>query len=253
MKKRNVILAMTVAVSSLFMTACDTVSELATTVLNSSSPLTESEVGQGLKRALEVGAGTAVGDLSSPNDFLSNAAYKILLPKEAQIITDNKDNPLLKAVGVSKMIDDVEQSMNAAAANAVTKAKPIFVKAITGMSIQDAFGILRGGDNAATNYLRKTTYQSLYNAFKPEISKSLGKPLYQGMSANNAWGSLTGAYNKVATYVPNWQAVNTSLDDYVTNKALDALFKEVQKEEANIRKNPAARVDALLQRVFGSK
>ncbi len=248
--KKSLFLAVAIAMS-LWITACDTVSQMATTVLESNSPLTEGEVSKGLKRALEVGADKAVGGLSNTNAFWTNAAYKILLPQEAKIITDNKDNPLLKAVGISKMIDDVEHSMNAAAANAVTKAKPIFVKAITNMSIQDAFAILNGQENAATEYLRRTTYQSLYNTFKPEITKSLGKPLYQGMSANTTWNTLTSSYNKVATYVPNWNTVNSNLDDYVTTKALDALFTEIQKEEANIRKNPAARIDSLLKRVFG--
>lgn len=238
---------------SLYLTACDTVSQIATTVLEANIPLTEGEVSNGLKRALEVGTGSAVGGLSNPSGFLNNQAYKILLPKEAKVIVDNKDNPLLKAVGISDMINDVEHSMNTAAANAVTKAKPIFIKAITSMSIQDAFGILNGADNAATDYLKRTTYQSLYDAFKPEVNKALGKPLYQNMSANKAWGDLITAYNQVAAYVPKWQKVNSNLNDYVCRKALDALFMEVEKEEANIRQNPSARIDDLLKKVFGNK
>jgi hypothetical protein len=238
--------------SSIILSSCDVATQLVDDYNNSqSSALTESEVIKGLKRALDLGAETAVKDLSKNNAFYSNAAYKILLPEEAKIITDNKDNPLLQAIGVDKMISDVEKSMNKAAEKAVIKAKPIFINAITNMSIQDGFSILNGSDNAATAYLRRTTYQQLYNSFKPEVSKTLRQPLYQGISTQKAWGTLTSGYNSVAAFVPSWNSVNTNLDDYVTKKALDALFIEVEKEEKKIRKNPAARVEEILRRVFG--
>ncbi len=233
--------------------SCDVMQQVANDVMTQNTPLSSSEVSKGLKKALEIGTDKAVNGLHNPNSFLTNMAYKIYLPKEAKIITENKDNQLLKAIGVSKMINDVEQSMNMAAANAVNAAKPIFINAITNMSISDAFGILKGGDNAATDFLYKTTYQSLYNSFKPQIAKSLNKKLYQGISANNAWTTLTSSYNKVANYVPGWNSVNTELDDYVTKKALTALFSEIKKEEANIRKNPSARVTSLLKRVFANQ
>lgn len=242
-------------VSVFILNSCDVALQLAEEFENAgnsgTNPLTQSEVTKGLKRALNIGAGAAVSDLSTTNAFYSNAAYKILLPKEAKVITDNRNNPLLQAIGIDKLISDVEKSMNKAAEKAVIKAKPIFISAITNMTIQDAFGILRGGDYAATNYLRKTTYQKLYTAFKPEVSKTLEQPLYQGISTQKTWSSLTGGYNKVARYVPNWNSVNTSLDDYITTKALEALFLEVQKEEQKIRKDPAARVEEILRRVFG--
>ena len=237
---------------SLVLNSCDVATQLVDDYnSSSSSALTESEVIKGLKRALDLGAETAVKDLSKNNAFYSNSAYKILLPKEAKIITDNKDNPLLQAIGVDKMINDVEKSMNKAAEKAVIKAKPIFMNAITNMSIQDGFSILNGSDNAATSYLRRTTYQQLYNSFKPEVSKTLKQPLYQGISTQKAWGTLTNGYNGVAAFVPSWNSVNTNLDDYVTEKALDALFLEVEKEEKKIRKDPAARVEEILRRVFG--
>lgn len=237
-----------------FLNSCDVAQQVMTDYENSNSgstALTESEVVKGLKRALSIGAETAVKDLGITNAFYGNAAYKILLPKEAQAITQHKDNPMLKAVGIDKLITDAEKSMNKAAEKAVIKAKPIFVNAITNMSIQDAFGILNGGDTAATNYLRKKTYQQLYTQFKPEVGTTLNQPIYQGVSTQKSWNELTGAYNQVAQFVPAWNAVNTDLEDYVTQKALSALFDEVKKEEAKIRKDPAARIDAILKRVFG--
>ncbi len=238
---------------SLITSSCDVAQQIADDYASSTSStaLTESEVIKGLKRALSIGAETAVADLSKNNAFYNDAAYKILLPEEAKIITDNRNNPLLQAIGVDKMITDVEKSMNIAAEKAVIKAKPIFINAITNMSIQDGFSILQGNDIAATTYLRRTTYQQLYDSFKPEVSKTLMQPLYQGISTQKAWGSLTKGYNNVAVFVPSWNSVNTDLDDYVTKKALNSLFLEVEKEEKKIRKDPAARVEEILRRVFG--
>ena len=235
------------------MSSCDVAQQVMKDYENStqtSSGPSEFEVTRGLKRALQIGAENAVKDLGVTNAFYSNMDYKILLPPEAQAITQHKDNPLLQAVGIDKLITDAEKSMNKAAERAVIKAKPIFVNAITKMSIQDAFGILNGGDTAASNYLRRKTYQQLYNQFKPEVSKTLNQPIYNGISTQKSWTELTGAYNQVARFVPSWNSVNTQLDDYVTQKALKALFEEVKKEESKIRKNPAARVEEILRKVF---
>ncbi len=233
--------------------SCDVATQIMTDYENSptTSEPTEGEVVSGLKRALQIGAETAVSDLGVTDAFYKNAAYKILLPKEAQAIVQHKDNPLLQAAGIDKLINDAEKSMNRAAEKAVIKAKPIFVDAITTMSIQDAFGILSEGDTAATHYLRNKTYQQLYEAFKPEVSKTLNQPLYQGISTQKSWEQLTSAYNQVAMFIPDWNQINTSLDDYVTEKALNALFEEVKKEESKIRKDPAARVEEILRKVFG--
>jgi hypothetical protein len=235
--------------------SCDVTTQLLTDLSKSQSvnPLSQQEVTNGLKRALSLGAENAVSGLSATNGFLKSPTYKILLPKEADFITKNKDNALLQAVGIDKLIDNVEISMNLAAEKAVIKAKPIFINAITNMSIQDAFGLLRGGDTAATHFLRVTTYQQLYAAFKPEVSSALNQPVLNGLSTQKTWSNLTTAYNGVAKIVPGWNSVNSQLDDYVTTKAMNALFEQVKKEEKSIRDNPAARVDDLLKRVFGTK
>jgi len=248
--KFYLILSMIVVLNS-----CDVLNQIAADIdVNAAqtSALTESEVVRGLKRALDIGTETAVSGLAVDNAFYGNAIYKILLPPEAKIITDNKDNSLLKAVGIDKLISDVELNMNKAAEKAMIKAKPIFIDAIKNMSIQDAFGILKGGDTAASNYLRIKTYNNLFNQFKPEVSKILNQPLVHGISTEVAWDNLTTAYNGVTVFMPSWNKINTKLDDYVTTKALTALFEEVKKEETKIRKDPAARVEDILRKVFGS-
>ncbi len=247
-----------IAIAVIFtLTSCDTLLQIAndiesTNQSTTTNPLSNTEVVQGLKRALSLGAENAVSDLSVTNAFLNSDTYKILLPPEAKIITDNKDNPLLTAIGITDMINNVEKSMNLAAEKAVIQAKPIFINAIANMSIEDAFGILNGGDTAATHFLRKTTYAALHSQFKPEVSKVLDQPVFQGISTNKAWNNLTSGYNGVATYVPKWDKINTKLDNYVTDKALFALFEQVKIEESKIRKDPMARVEDILKRVFGS-
>jgi hypothetical protein len=213
-------------------------------------PLTEQEVVKGLKEALRVSTDTAVSIVSVVNGYYGDKLLKIGLPPEAGLIMEHKDHPLLKAAGVSQMIDDVILRMNRSAENAAKSATPIFVNAITSMTIKDAFDILNGSDSAATNYFRKKTYNQLKNSFKPQIKNSLDKKLVGNISTNSAWSTLTGAYNDVAMFT-GWEKINTELDEYVTRKALDGLFIKVKEEEKQIRKNPAARVTDILERVFG--
>ena len=112
------------------------------------------------------------------------------------------------------------------------------------MLIQDAANILMGADNAATNYLNKTTNQQLYDKFKPKIVASLEK-----IGANTLWKKAADTYNAV----PLVTKVNSDLGDYVTKKALDGLFGKIAEEEKNIRRNKGARVTALLQKVFAKQ
>jgi len=130
------------------------------------------------------------------------------------------------------------------------------VQSVTQMSISDAFGILKGADNAATGYLRSTTYTELYNLYKPKIQVSTEKKLVGNISTKDSWVALTTKWNTLANSVAgrlaNLKPVNTDLDDYLTNKALSGLFLKVEAEELKIRKDVSARVSPLLQRVFGS-
>ncbi|MBI9058022.1 MAG: DUF4197 domain-containing protein [Labilibaculum sp.] len=214
-------------------------------------PLSSSEVSYGLKEALKVGSLNASNILSIKDGFYKDELVKILLPPEAQAITKN----ISLIPGGKDLVDKVEIRLNRAAEDAVKEASPIFVSAISEMTIADAFGILKGGDNAATNYLKGKTSTKLKDLFLPKVSSSLDKKLIANISTNESWSMLTGNYNKVADSfagkIANLQPVNTKLDEYVTDKALDALFLKVADEEKLIRKDPLKRVSSILKRVFG--
>ncbi len=206
---------------------------------SSSKGLTSSDVASGLKEALQIGAQQASNKLSSVDGFLGNAAIKILLPPEVQ-----KVEKTLRSMGMEKQVNDAITSMNRAAEDAAKSAAPIFIDAIKGMSINDAFGILKGGDSAATKYLQGKTTDQLTNAFKPIIQQSLDK-----VDATKYWNTLATTYNKV----PMVKKVNTDISSYVTEKALSGIFYQVAQEELKIRKNPVAQTTDLLKKVFGSK
>jgi hypothetical protein len=224
------------------------------TVLQSagSLPLTESEVIGGLKEALTLGAKNAATRLAAENGYYGDAAIKILLPDEAKTIVDN----ISKIPGGDKLVQNAILSINRAAEDAAKDVAPIFVNSITQMSIKDAFNILNGADNAATQYLRNTTYTDLYNLYKPKIQASTEKKLLGNISTKDSWSALTSKWNTLANSlagkIANLKPVNTDLDDYLTNKALAGMFSKVEGEELKIRKDVNARVTASLQRVFGS-
>ena len=201
--------------------------------------LTTEEVVAGLKEALSVGARNSSDKLSAVDGFFANAAIKVLMPEEAK-----KVESTLRNVGLGNMVDKAILSMNRAAEEASKSAAPIFVDAIKSMSIQDAFGILRGSDSAATVYLKGKTTVSLTNAFKPVIESALEKT-----NATKYWRDVFETYNKLPT---TFNKVNPDLSGYVTDKALTGLFWQVALEEQKIRKDPAARVTDILKKVFGS-
>jgi hypothetical protein len=175
------------------------------------------------------------------------------LPPEADIIVKNAS----KIPGGQKLIDNVILGINRSAEDAAKEASPIFVNAITSMSIQDAWGILRGNDNAATEYLKSTTSAQLFNLYNPKIEASLNKPMVAGISANQSWKTLTDQWNTLANNaigkMAGFTPVNTDLDAYLANKALNGLFLQIAEEEKQIRKDPVAQVTELLKRVFGGK
>ncbi len=275
--KKRKILRKTVLLSLLLaglLVSCEVLNQLAPLAGSGSpAPLTLGEVIQGLKTALIVGTDSSSTKLHLTDGYFKDAAVKILLPPEAREITENANKPLLAAIGVKKLIDNVVLSMNRAAEDAAAEAGPIFRQAITNLSFSDAWAILKGSNPAeqsqstafdslaATHYLRSTTYQALYQAFSPKLNQSLDKKLVAGISANSAWNNLTGAYNKVASSVPGKVAglkpVNTDLSGYATAKALDGLFLKVGEQEKLIRKDPvnwaSTSVGNILKRVFGQK
>ena len=239
------LLAMLVAFS---MVSCELLNE-------GEDGLTDGEVISGLKSALSVGTDNAVSFLSVENGYYGNELYKILLPEEAQVIVNN----VSKIPGGQGLVDDVIKGINRAAEDAAKEAGPIFLKSITDMSIADGWNILNGDNHAATTYLESTTNTELYRSFSPKINASLGKDLLgSGISVTSAWSKLTSTWNSFVAvnnalpFVTKYNAVNTDLGGYLTQKALDGMYLKISKEEEQIRLDPMARVNDILQKVFGS-
>lgn len=206
----------------------------------SPSSLTNEEVIAGLKQALEKGAESAVSLTSKVDGFNKNELIRIPFPPEAQKVKD-----WAVSNGLKSQVDAFEENLNKAAEKAAAEATPIFIDAIKSMSIQDGFNILKGEQNAATTFLRNATEQQLYQKFSPIIQNKIDE-----VKLTSYWEPITKAYNTASIFTGN-QQVNTDLKDYATKKALNGLFIYVEKEEKNIRENPAARVTDLLKKVFG--
>lgn len=215
-------------------------------------PLTEEEVVKGLKEALSIGARNSADNLSAENGYYGDAAIKIFLPEEAKVIILN----ISRIPGGEQLVEDVVLRINRAAEDAAKEVAPIFVNSITSMTISDAFNILKGADNAATNYLRTTTSDALIALYKPKITSSTEKKIVGNVSTKDSWVALTGKWNSMANTIPGklagFKTVNVDLDEYLTRKALEGMFSKVEKEELKIRKEVQARITPLLQRVFGS-
>ncbi len=215
-------------------------------------PLTEDEVVSGLKEALSTGARNSAQRLAAENGYYGDAVIKILLPDEAKVIVDN----ISKIPGGQQLVEDVILRINRAAEDAAKEVAPIFVSSITQMTIKDAFNILKGENNAATNYLRATTFDGLYSLYKPKIQSSTEKKIIGNVSTKDSWVTLTGRWNtfanSIAGKLAGMKPVNTDLDDFLTRKALNGMFSKVEIEELKIRTEVSARVTPLLKRVFGS-
>lgn len=213
--------------------------EAVTQPSSGSGSLTNGDIAAGLREALRIGISNGADQASAVDGYFKNPLLRIAFPPEAQKVASK-----LRQLGFNKQVDQFELSLNRAAEDAAKVAKPVFVKAITSMSIQDAVGILRGQDDAATQYLRRTSGQQLVSEFTPIIDSTLAKN-----NATRYYKDLVTTYNKI----PLVQKVNPSLTEYATNKAVDGLFILVAQEEKKIRENPAARATDLLKRVFGSR
>jgi len=212
--------------------ACDTLKQLAT------EPTT-AEISQALKQALEFGIREGADKLSMRDGYFKSE-YKILLPPEARSVTDK-----LKFIpGFSNVESIILEKLNRAAEDAAASATPIFVNAIKEMTFEDAFNILMGQKDAATQYLHGKTYNPLYNEFQPVIVTSLNK-----FNAIEYWADAVNAYNKI----PLVEKVNPNLDEYVTEKALEGLFSMVAKKELQIRTDVSSRTTELLRKVFAKQ
>lgn len=202
------------------------------------SNLSNSEIIAGLKQALEIGSNNAGNQLSALNGYFGNQLIKILMPPEVRQVEQT-----LRSIGMGSEVDKAILAMNRAAEDAAKKAAPIFVDAIRTITINDGLSILRGGNGAATNYLKGRTTQQLTNAFRPVIENSLNK-----VNATKYWTQVFTIYNRLPT---TRNKVNSDLTGYVTERALSGLFVTVEQEENKIRQNPSARVTDLLRKVFG--
>lgn len=221
----------TLALAS-YLVSCDTLSNLPT-------GYTEAEAAQAIREALEQGTGKGISFLNKTDGFFGNEAYKLFLPPDAKKIENT-----LRTLGMGNMVDKAILQINRAAEDAVGFAKPIFVDAIREMTIMDAINIIRGPKDAATNYFRQKTTDKLIAAFTPSIKNSLDK-----LNATRYYADVVNMYNSFPTTI---NKINPDLPSYVVGKAVDALFDQIAKEEANIRENPVARTTEILRKVFGS-
>ncbi len=239
------ILLVAIATSSINLKAQNILKDVINTgtqILNGNSNLgnglSNDQIIGGLREALSIGTNNSTSSAGKINGFLSNPLIKIPFPKEAQVMESQ-----LRALGLNKQCDNFVRQLNRAAENAASKAAPIFLSAITSMTINDGLGILKGGDNAATKYLQGATTAQLKAQFAPIVKNALNQ-----VHITKYWKPLTTKYNKI----PLVNKVNPDLELYVTDKALEGLFKLVSAEENKIRKDPMARVSDLLKKVFGS-
>jgi hypothetical protein len=210
--------------------------------------LTEAEVAQGLKEALKVGTNNSVAETNKPDGYFGNPLIKIPWPEEAAGAY-NYINTSTTLSFLRPVLNEVVLKMNRGAEQASEKAKPIFIDAITGITIMDAWNILRGANDAATMYLYNNTYSNLHITFKPDIHSAL-----ESVGAATAWNTVTSSYNTIASNPitgSNLDPINTDLADYTTEKALDGLFFLVAQEELQIRTDPVARINDILRKVFG--
>lgn len=211
------------------------------TIPSQDAPLSANEVGQGLKEALIQGVQKSVSLASVENGFYGNEALYIPFPEEAKKVKETA----LK-FGLDTQVENFERTMNRAAEEASKSATTIFVNAVKNMSIEDAFSILNGDENAASNFLMSKTRTQLETAFSPKVQNAIEK-----VELTKYWEPLVSKYN-LTTEFTGGSPVNEDLEGYITDRAIGGLFVHIRSEEKKIRENPAARASELLKRVFGS-
>ncbi|GJM30071.1 MAG: hypothetical protein DHS20C17_27060 [Cyclobacteriaceae bacterium] len=207
-------------------------------LLGGNDELTTDDVAKGLKEALMQGIGSASDQASMVDGYLKNNLIRIAFPPDAEKVESR-----LRQIGLGPEVDKFITSLNRGAEKAAKEAKPIFLEAIRNLTLEDAWGILKGDENSATDYLKRTTSSSLTEKFQPIISDAL-----EEVNATKYYDDLVTSYNKI----PFVSKVNPDLDQYATEQAIDGLFVLIAEEEAEIRRNPAARTTRLMQKVFGN-
>jgi hypothetical protein len=205
----------------------------------SNAVLSNDDVANGLKEALVKGISVGSESASKEDGFFRNELIRIALPEEFR-----KVEGTMRKLGLGGEVDKVLLAINRGAENAAKEAKPIFVNAIKQLTIQDAFSILKGEEDAATQFLRRTTSDQLTTLFQPRIQESLNQ-----VGATRYYTDLVKAYNAI----PSTKKLNPDLNAYVTERALDGLFKLIAAEEKSIRENPLERTTVLMKRVFAAQ
>ncbi len=262
--KKNIYTILSLVLLGIFFQKCN-VNTL--NALMGDKPLTESEVIDGLKRALTLGSEKTTDLLSKPGGYLNDAAIKILLPPEATRVIDD----IQKAPGGQEIysktleptVNDLVKALNSSAEEAAKQALPVFKDAVTNMSISDAFSILKGqyknaGNVSATRYFEDNTTAKLTDLYKPKINTALNKPLVSNQSANAIWNKFVKTYDGIVSSPANLllklqKVQQPDLSAYVTKKALDGMFSKIANEEQRIRQNPTLYTDSVIRRVFGSQ
>lgn len=215
---------------------CAELQQITSQLPQNSGILSNTDIANGLKAALNNGIDKQVSKLTSTDGFFRNEMVKILLPEELQKVDKG-----LRNIGLSSLADEGIKMLNRAAEDAVKEATPIFVDAVKQMTFNDAKNILMGSENAATSYMQNTTSTALYSKFNPVIKNSFSK-----VGADKVWENIITKYNAL----PLVQKVNPDLTDYTTNKAMEGVFKMIAVEEKEIRTNLNARTSDVLKRVF---
>jgi hypothetical protein len=246
--------------SALVLTACITIATAATAGAQSieqqlkdrllgstsgTSNLNERDASGGIKEALAQGVDRAVRQLGKPDGFFRDQAVKILVPEKIRKLAD-----VARQLAAGKKVDAFELSMNRAAEKAVPLAANILADSVRQMTLQDAIGLVRGGETSATDFFRRTTEQKLYDTFLPIVAKQTAevgvtkkyKDFSKKAGGNALAGALLGGGSNVTT--------SADLDDYVTRETIDGLFHVIAEQEKQIRNNPASRTTDLLRRVF---
>ena len=235
--KHKIILALLLATGACSSTQVNQAIDEASKTLESGSVPTSAEVGEGLKEALIKGISAGTSQVSQTDGYFKNLAIKIPFPPELKKVEQK-----LRQLGFGNEVDNFVMTMNRGAEDAAKEVKPIFVNAIRSMTIDDAWGILKGPHDAATQYLKRTTSLQIKEKFKPVIQNSLDK-----VSATKYYGDLVNTYNRI----PFVEKVNPDLNEYATDLAMQGLFVTIANEEKNIRDNQLERTTDLLKKVFG--
>lgn len=216
----------------------DNLKKQAGKLLQNPGSFTQEEAARALREALSNGITKGTAQVSKQDGFFLNPEIKIPFPEDARKVESS-----LRKIGMNKQVDDAILSLNRAAEDASKGALDIFLGAITAMTISDAIAIVKGDQNAGTEFLRKNTTAQLTEKFRPVIQGSLDK-----VQATRYWADIMGTYNKI----PFVQKINPDLNAYVTQKALEGLFLMIAREEVQIRRDPAARTTDILKKVFGN-